>query len=203
MKKLLAIVLCLLMIGSVAVCEKIDIKSIFGVDEEEIGDIIDSFHSRSDLEVLAFYAVAYNELVDRYNNGNSDVVRVIPKMNEKFVDIFDNSKDVSEDSIDEDSDVKSCYDYGLGQLVPDPSILFGREIEKDRGVFANSNLIFMTYIRDCSEEEYFAYVDAIKAYGFDAEIFEESSYWYSARNEQGNKARIVYIYPDIYVEINK
>jgi hypothetical protein len=203
MKKLLAIIMCLLLIGSVATSEKIDIKSVFGVDEDVLSETEETFRTRSDLEILALYAIAYNELVDRYNNGNSDIIRLIPKMDEKLVDLFSGTKNNIEESTDSNLIVEPWYDYGLGQLVPDPSKLFGREVEKDRAIFANSDIIFMTYIRDCTEEEYFKFVDAIKAYGFDAEIFEESSDWYSARNEQGNKAQIVYVYPDISVEIDK
>ena len=203
MKKLLAVVLCLLMIGSVAMSEKIDIESVFEVDGDELEETEEFFRSQSDLEILTLYAIAYNELLDRYSNGNSDVVSLISKMDERLADLFSDTKDIAENAGDEALVVEPWYNYGLGQLVPNPSQFFGREIEKDREIFINSDGIFMTYIRDCSEEEYYAFVDAVKAYGFDAEIFEESSNWYSARNEQGHKARIVYVYPDINVEIDK
>lgn len=68
-------------------------------------------------------------------------------------------------------------------------------------VMTNSNEEFYIYNIECSQSDYYEYVDACKEFGYDYEIIEEDEHSFEAYNEEGYQIRVSYI-TTLTVEVN-
>lgn len=85
-------------------------------------------------------------------------------------------------------------DIMLNTYAPKP-------IMTSASVMTNSKEEFYIYDIDCSQRDYYDYVNACKEFGYDYEIIEEDEYSFEAFNEEGYKIRVGYI-TTLHVEVN-
>lgn len=148
------------------------------------------------LMLIVFFAVANAEDMTNFVHSLDDdgLLNLIAlAQSEAEARGLDKEPDASEE-------IPAWFDYGLGQYLPDPETVFGREISYEDNVFGNSNAIIVAIIDDCTADEYKAYVNAVKDRGF-TKVVEASNIWYEASDENGHTARIVYLSPNIDIQV--
>ncbi len=62
------------------------------------------------------------------------------------------------------------YSFGLGKLLPNPSMVFGRPIESDPTLKINTDTRFMELIQQATNEDFERYIAALQTYGFNNNI---------------------------------
>jgi len=81
------------------------------------------------------------------------------------------------------------YSSGLGQVLPDPAQVFGRETAQFIPNTGNSDTVFSDNVAGVSAGERSAYIEALKLYGF-TENTEESEGVFRAENADGIHVKV-------------
>ena len=92
------------------------------------------------------------------------------------------------------NDYTSWGDILLNEHVPEPIMTSAR-------VMTNSNKKFYIYDIECSQGDYYDYVNACKKFGYDYEIIEEDETSFEAYNKDGYQIEVSYI-TTLNVEVN-
>lgn len=77
------------------------------------------------------------------------------------------------------SDSKTWYSHGLGQFLPDPNAVIGRDLKSRPYSQMNTDGMFSEIIDDLTYEEYELYIDALKNFGYNENI-QAYGFGYSA-----------------------
>ena len=92
------------------------------------------------------------------------------------------------------NDYSSWGDILLNEYAPEPIMTSAR-------VMTNSNEKFYIYDIECSQGDYYDYVNACKKFGYDYEIIEEDETSFEAYNKDGYQIEVSYI-TTLNVEVN-
>lgn len=113
-----------------------------------------------------------------------------------FIPYFEtySSGSVGDDSVKWD-------DILLNEYAPEPIMTSAR-------VMTNSKERFYIYNIECSQSDYYAYVDRCKDFGYDYEIIGEDGYSFEAYNDEGYQIKVSYttalsVEVDIPIEMNE
>lgn len=91
-------------------------------------------------------------------------------------------------------DVKPWYDHGLGQFLPDPNVIIGRQLKSRPYSQMNTDGTFSETVTGITYEEYGLYAKAIKSYGYNEDI-QEYGFGYSAILK--GKYQVTLMYADL------
>ncbi len=92
------------------------------------------------------------------------------------------------------------YDYGLGQLLPDPRKVFEREIKGYDRITNNDDSWFSENIDDTTANEFNLYVAAARLYGFNVNM-SSSGITYDADNADGFHIHVMQLSDVIWVDV--
>lgn len=62
------------------------------------------------------------------------------------------------------------YDYGLGQYLPDPTPIIGKQLKTWGNVQINTDATFSEYLDEATKEDYDLYIKALKEFGYNENI---------------------------------
>lgn len=110
-----------------------------------------------------------------------------------FVPYFSLSSNHNKQIVDTDYHT-NWGDILLNEYAPEPIMTSAR-------VMTNSNEKFYIYDIECSQSDYYDYVDACKKFGYDYEIIEEDETSFEAYNKDGYKIDVSYIIT-LNIEVN-
>lgn len=93
------------------------------------------------------------------------------------------------------------FDYGMGQTLPNPDIVFGRQAIGDTGVKVNKDTWFADEIDNVTPDEFELYIQACDIYGYNLSK-ERTTSAYKAEDFKGNNIRIMLYGTTLMVKIN-
>lgn len=185
MKRALCLILIALLCAASACCETFDVSEL------------------SDHDLLKVYGFVQYEFERRFVNpsipditevSDNELIQAYMLVTEEYENRFGTSDESSESEDLQDSQQpkeNSWYDSGIGQYLPDPSYVLGRDIETDR-TRSNSDQWFTEQILNCSEDEFYAYVDALDDFGF-SNVTKYVKKWYEADNDAGLHVKVILV----------
>jgi len=65
---------------------------------------------------------------------------------------------------------KPWYDFGLGQYLPDPVSILGKQLKPWGNVQINTDSTFSEYLDEATKEDYDLYIKALKDFGYNENI---------------------------------
>lgn len=133
------------------------------------------------IAILLFILVGFSSL--SYATPSVDVKSMSDAELEGLRDLVNDELDKRSDNT-VSSDYEKWYEYGLGQYLPSPTDVFGREPAYSRDNQVNTDDLFTEIIDDVSDEEFDKYCDAAMAYNFTVDV-EKTQWTFSAISENG------------------
>lgn len=94
------------------------------------------------------------------------------------------------------------YDFGLGQILPNPTEVFGKEHKPHARISNNDNEWFSENLEAVTDEEFTAYVAALRLYGFNDKI-SATGISFEADNVDGVHINVSLIGNVLFVDARK
>ena len=94
-------------------------------------------------------------------------------------------------------ETEAWFDHGLGQFIPNPNAVLGREIVVRPYSSINTDGMFSQTIDNVSYDEFKLYADSVRQFGYDKNI---ESYGYAYIADKDDKYRVCVTYTDLSSE---